>query len=143
MSVATPLDVADRFGLPVDTQLAQVLLDDVEAIILGRIPDLLGQVAAVPPTINQAAVVKVESWAVVRYLKNPDGKYQERLDDYSFMRDRSVAAGALYISDDEWAELLPGDVDASAAFTIRTDYIAANASGGPNYWWDTPDSWSP
>ena len=142
MSVATPLDVTDRFGAPIDPQLAQVLLDDVEAIILGRIPDLVAQLAAVPPTIATAAVVKVEAWAVVRYLKNPDGKYQERIDDYSFMRDRSVAAGALYISDDEWAQLLPDDANASSGFTIRTDYQPATA-GGPSYWWDTPDSWSP
>jgi hypothetical protein len=57
---------------------------------------------------------------VIRHLRNPDGKYQESIDDYSFTRDRTVAAGALYITDDEWDELL-GSATTSSAFTIRTD----------------------
>lgn len=122
-TIATPQDVADRLGFTLTSDqsaLVQVLLDDVESMIIGRIPNLTDRLAAVPPTIASATVVKVEAWAVVRYMKNPDGKYQESLDDYSFTRDKSIASGDLYISDAEWNELL-ADESASSAFTIRTD----------------------
>jgi hypothetical protein len=51
--------------------------------------------------------------AVVRVLRNPDGKLQESIDDYSYRRADSVADGALYLTDEEWRLLRPecvGDV---------------------------------
>jgi len=54
-------------------------------------------------------------------LSNPGGVYQESVDDYSYTRDRAVSSGLLYISDDEWDDLLttPGTSVSSEAFTIR------------------------
>jgi hypothetical protein len=122
MSYAIASDVAGRLGRALtadETALVTLLLDDVERMIVRRVIDLDAQIAADPPTIDQAMVVKVEAWAVVRFMKNPDGKYQEALQgEYSFTRDQSIASGTLYITDDEWDDLLPS-TQTSSAFTIR------------------------
>jgi hypothetical protein len=144
MSYATTEDVAARLGrVLTDAELQQVptLLDDAESIILTRIPDLAAHVAAVPPTVGISVVVRVESWSVIRFLKNPDGKYQESIDDYSFTRDKTVADGTVYISDDEWDQLLPS-AGTSSAFTIRSDAgWTASYSGAP-YSAYTDPGWS-
>src|SRR5690349_6766036 len=46
-------------------------------------------------------VVRVLATAVLRVMKNPDGKRQESIDDYSWTRDQAVSAGLLYFADDE------------------------------------------
>jgi hypothetical protein len=57
--------------------------------------------------------------AVLRVLRNPDGKVQESIDDYSYRRADAVADGSLYLTDDEWALLAgPGSAVASNSFTI-------------------------
>ncbi len=122
MSYAQASDVAARLGRPLSTaESAWVpsLLDDVEAMITTRIPDLDDRISATPPTIDQATVIRVESWVVVRFLKNPDGKLQESIDDYSFTRDRAVSAGTLALTDEEWDQILPS-TGTSSAFTIQS-----------------------
>jgi hypothetical protein len=57
--------------------------------------------------------------AVIRVLKNPDGKRQESIDDYSWTRDRVLSAGVLYLTDDEW-RILGGIGGKGAAFQIDT-----------------------
>ncbi len=109
MAVAVPSDVAARLGRPLttdETAWVSALLDDAEALLLGRIPTLTARLAAVPPTLSVAAVKQAEAWAVVRVLRNPDGKSQEAIDDYSYTRDKSVAGGGLYISDSDWQTIL-------------------------------------
>lgn len=85
MTVAKPIDVADRLGKAfseAESTRVQVLLDDVESMILGRHPGLLG--------LDVAAVKRVECWVVIRFLRNPDGAIQESIDDHSFTRDKSA-----------------------------------------------------
>lgn len=109
MAVAGVSDVAARLGRSLTTEetaWVSTLLDDAEALILGRIPTLTARLAAVPPTLSVAAVKQAEAWAVVRVLRNPDGMSQEAIDDYSYTRDKSVAGGALYISDSDWQTIL-------------------------------------
>lgn len=67
----------------------------------------------------QALVVEVQVAAVLRFLKNPDGKYEESGDDYSFKRDATLATGEVYITDSELARLAPRIRNRSGAFTIR------------------------
>ncbi|MFB9956995.1 Gp19/Gp15/Gp42 family protein [Cellulomonas denverensis] len=76
-------------------------LSDIEALILSRIPDLAAQIADGHPT--EAVVKMVEANAVIRKIKNPDGKQNERIDDYSFGLNTDAARGDLFLTDEEWA----------------------------------------
>jgi hypothetical protein len=138
VTYATVADVAVRLGRPIvdSAEVAQTeaLLSDVETIIRSRILDLDAQVVeGAPPA---ATVVMVESNAVVRKLRNPDGKVQERIDDYSYGYAQDAARSDLYLTDDEWALLDPGSPD--GAWTIDTTAAAsAWRAGAP------PDPWVP
>lgn len=137
MTYASVQDVADRLGRPI-TEPAEVTqvtawLGDVEVIIRDRIPDLDDLVAAGNPT--QDTVVMVEANAVVRMVRNPEGKTQERIDDYSWGLPANPYAGSLYLTEVEWGLLEPGASD--GAWTIRP-YAA-----GRNGTWLHPDVWVP
>src|SRR5690606_40269505 len=66
--------------------------------------------------------------AVIRKLKNPDGKVSEGIDDYNYRLNENSRKGELFLTDEEWALLLPGAGE--GAWTIRP--------GGP---WRTEGSW--
>lgn len=63
-------------------------------------------------------VVRVITTAVLRVMKNPDGKRSESIDDYSWTRDQAVSAGLLYITDDELTDLVPGTGEHGGAYTV-------------------------
>ena len=138
MAYATWQDVQDRFGRTLtDSERRQVdaWLDDIESSILSRIPTLHDMVTA--GTLLRQTVVKIEAAAVIRVLRNPDGKLTERIDDYSWTRDSSTATGALYLTDEEWAELTPSA--ATDAFTIRPHYEPGWCAEAPSgAWWVSP-----
>ena len=119
MSYATVTDVQVRLGRPITSaaEIAQVTawLTDVEALIKVRIPDLDQRVLA--GQVDESIVSLVEAQVVVRKVKNPDGKQNERIDDYSYGLTTDAARGDLFLTDEEWALLLP--VSATGAFTIR------------------------
>lgn len=120
MAYADSAAVAGRLGRTLtqdEASWAEFLLDDIETAIKVRIPDLDAQIVA--GTIDLDTVIRVEAWAVVRYMKNPDGKYQESLDDYSFTRDRAISSGILGLTDEDWNDLLSSGVS-SSAFTIQS-----------------------
>lgn len=137
MTYATIDDVAARLGRPITepAEVAQVTawLGDVEILIRDRIPDLDDLVAAGDPT--EAVVVMVESNAVVRMVRNPEGKTQERIDDYSWGMPANPYGGGLYLTEVEWGLLEPGASD--GAWTIRP--WARTGSGT----WLYPDVWVP
>lgn len=138
MTYAVLADVATRLGRPITSseEVAQVnaWLGDIEALILARIPDLADRVTEGNPT---AAIVKmVEANAVVRKIKNPDGKQNERIDDYSYGLSADAARGDLFLTDAEWALLEPGSGE--GAFTIRP--YGADWRRGE---WLHPDVWVP
>lgn len=106
MAYATVDDVQARMGRPLtaeERQLATTLLDDVEAMLKARIPDLDERAAADPN--YRTLVVMVESNAVTRVLKNPEGYRQETEGNYSYSLNVAAAAGYLLILDSEWALL--------------------------------------
>ncbi|GAB3209800.1 hypothetical protein GCM10027294_25640 [Marinactinospora endophytica] len=105
MAYATVDDVQARMGRPLtaeERQLAATLLDDVEAMLRARIADLDGRAA--DPNYR-SLVVMVESNAVTRVLKNPDGYRQESEGNYSYSLNTAAAAGYLLVLDSEWALL--------------------------------------
>jgi hypothetical protein len=102
-------DIVSRYGPLNEAQTATIeaLISDAQNILGGAL-DGAGIVAPEPlPERLSAAYVRIVATMVVRVLRNPDGKLQETLDDYSYRRDSAVSAGLLYVSDDELAQLRP------------------------------------
>lgn len=117
---ATAGDIESRWR-PLTTDEAIVgttLLEDGWLLLKGRVVDLedrMDDEADLP-----AAVKRVLANAVIRVMKNPDGKRQESIDDYSWTRDNAVSAGELYFTDAEMASLIPGGSVRGGAFTVDT-----------------------
>jgi hypothetical protein len=110
--------VSTRLGRTISdaAEIAQVnaWISDIEGVIIERIPDLVALVTA--GEIAAATVVRVECQAVLRKIKNPDGKKDERGDDYSYGLNPEYAKGELFLTDEEWASLATSTSE--TAFTI-------------------------
>jgi hypothetical protein len=130
-------DVSTRLGRPITDadEIAQVnaWIEDVEAIITARIPDLDTRVADGAPTATVVAMVVAN--AVIRKIKNPDGKVSEGIDDYNYRLNENSRKGELFLTDEEWALLLPGAGE--GAFTIRPYAYGLRGE------WVHPDVWVP
>jgi hypothetical protein len=88
-----------------DRTVAQSLLADAWALLTSRRPQLEADIAS--GSVSTASVVRVVSAMVIRVLRNPDGKLQESVDDYSYRRDSLVSSGVLHVTDSELADLTP------------------------------------
>lgn len=142
--LASASDVSAVFGDLTPLQSTQVgaWLARLSAMVRLRIPTFDARIVASPDLGVLAKGVLVD--AVVRVLRNPDGKLQESIDDYSYRRADSVADGALYLTDAEWRLLVDPSVSAtSAAFTVRPqgqrDPIRYGYRYGP---WRYPQEWT-
>lgn len=136
MAYATVADVEVRYGRSLSAaESAQVTawIDDLEAEILERIPNLPELILLGRPTV--ATLKRVESAAVIRKLDNPKGLRTRTvaIDDYSTTEtvDSSNSAGWLGLTDDEWNLLLPGV--SGESFTIRPYGVPGYASA-PDVW---------
>lgn len=99
-----------------ETTNAQTFLDDAWRMLRRRLDDLEARVEADPDL--EGEVVRVMATAVLRVMKNPDGKRQESIESYSWTRDQSVSAGLLYFTADELSDLLADVTDSGRAFSI-------------------------
>ena len=121
MTYATVSDVATRLGRPISDPLevAQVgaWIEDIESDILDRIPNLADLIVEGRPTT--ATVVRVESAAVIRKMKNPDGVVSEGNDVYNYRLNENARKGELFLTDEEWARLLPLDSTVSGVFSVQ------------------------
>lgn len=102
MIAATVVDVEASLGRTLtdeETVQAAVWLDDAEMQIRLRLGDV--------SLLDQQALAYVEREAVVLKLRNPDGKQQEAIDDYSYRRYDANARGQVYITQDWWNLLSP------------------------------------
>lgn len=111
MSLAGTDDVAVRLGRSLssaESDQAQAFLDDAEVLIRQRIPDLDARTAADSAFADLVVMVEVRS--ARRVMQNPDGARTDSvsIDDYQRNRtlDGAISTGEVYISDDEWAQLL-------------------------------------
>lgn len=127
---ATPVDVAARWR-PLSTEetnLAATLLDDAWVMLKGHAARRDTDIEDKITTDNdlRSGVVRILATAVLRVLKNPEGKVQESGDDYSYTRGSGDADGTLKFTDDELGDLLPGLGSAGRAFTYDplADYAA-------------------
>lgn len=119
--MANPADTADLVSRwrPLSAQETingETFLGDAWGILGRRIPDLQTKVDT--DADFNAEVVRVMATAVLRVMKNPDGKRQESIDDYSWTRDQAVSAGLLYFTDEELDDLNPGSGVKGRAYTI-------------------------
>lgn len=106
MAYASVSDVTVRWGrVPTteETAAIQVRLDDVERLILRRIPDLDQQI--LDGTILEEDLIQVEADAVLRLARNPDGYVSETDGNYTYMLSQQQSMGRLEILPEEW-ELL-------------------------------------
>ena len=120
MAVITADDVAASLGRPITTreEIAQVnaWIRDAEVITRVTVGDL--------PTLDQDILKTVLTRAVVRKALNPEGKKDERIDDYSYGLSADVARADVFLTDEEIRWLTPSNSD--GAFTIRL-------AGSPGY----------
>jgi len=115
----TPSDLADRLGRDLtttETTTATALLVDAWAVLIARDPSIDARLT--DSSLSADLVRVVVSAMVLRVLRNPDGKRQEAIDDYSWTRDTSLAGGSLYVSDDELA-LLAAPYTGSTRGSVR------------------------
>ena len=114
---ATTQDLADRWRplLASEEGPAQFLLDDIWIEIVAKLPTIDLRLAN--GTLDPNLVVRVMTAVALRVLRNPDGKRQETIDDYSWTRDNLVASGQLAMTGEEIA-LLAGRAN-KRAFAIE------------------------
>lgn len=91
------------------------LLDDSYSILLASDPTIADRL--VGSDLLHALVVQVQATMIIRVLRNPDGKLEESIDDYSVRFDSAVSSGTLYVSPAELA-LLGGQRKRRGAFSI-------------------------
>lgn len=121
MTFATVQDVADTIGRPITEPLevkqVERWLSRVESRIRRRIPNLnaLAQDADYLETLKG-----VEVDVVARRVLNPEGKKNERIDDYSYGLTDTAASSDLWPTAAEWDELAPAPL--SDAFSTRMAY---------------------
>ncbi len=139
MTYASVTDVSKRLGRPitVSTEVDQVeaWLEDIESLILARIPNLATHITEGWPTTETVAMI--EANAVIRKVKNPDGYTSETIDDYTYRFNDSARKGDLFLTAEEWALLLPSR-STGGAWTI-TPYGSRRGRGE----WLHPDVWVP
>lgn len=91
-------------------------LDDAWRMLKRRISTL--EAAIDTDEDLEGEVVRVMATAVLRVMKNPDGKRQESIDDYSWMRDQAVSAGLLYFAPEELADLSGNTRSGAFSFSL-------------------------
>lgn len=112
------------------------LLGDAWAIVLSAKPNVADRLDKLPKdTVFESLVKQTLCAMVLRVLNNPDGKLEERQDDYQYRLDSAVSTGALYLSDAELARLSEGDDVSDGAWTIGPRFASRQKC------WTGPDSW--
>lgn len=96
----------------------QVFLDDAWRMLRRRVSTIEADITADITGDLEAEVIRVLATAVLRVMKNPDGKRQESIDDYSWTRDQAVSAGLLYFTDEDLNGLIVDDTGPTGAFSF-------------------------
>jgi hypothetical protein len=101
VAYATVFDVATTLGRPITDPDEQNQITNwiakTERIISARLGDL--------DALDRQILADVISEVVARRSRNPDGKRNERIDDYSYTLDAAASAVELTLTDAEWARL--------------------------------------
>lgn len=120
LSTVTASDIRDAAlgvtiptGTEADNALTR-LIEKAEHRILAKVPNVEDRLAS--GDLDADTLNGVIEDMVLRVAGNPEGKKSEAIDDYAWTRDVSVAAGMLYLSDEELALLLPVAARQTRAF---------------------------
>lgn len=120
-SPATLANIEARYleTLSIDQRrIVTALLEDSYAILLASDPTIAERLAnPVTAAILRPLVIQVQAAMILRVLRNPNGKLEESIDDYSYRLDSAVSTGSLYVSDSELL-LLGTRRNRRGAFTI-------------------------
>lgn len=122
MAYATADDVQTVLGrelAPEEVPMVERRLQQVERMILRRIPDLAEKIST--DEIDQADVVDIEAEAVLRLVRNPDGYASESDGTYTYRFDQAAAPGKLLILPEEWQTL---GIEPSRMFSIAPNLVA-------------------
>lgn len=116
MTYATVIDVATTLGRPITDQdeQAQIVnwISKTERIISARLGNL--------DNLDRQILADVISEVVARRARNPDGKRNERIDDYSYTLDAAASAVELTLTADEWARLSQDGSTSGAYMPVLT-----------------------
>ena len=118
--LATQDDVESLWRALVGDEIVQVdgLLRYASTIVRSRVPSV--DVRIDDGTLDPQIVADVVASMVIRALRNPTGVSQESIGPVSFSVSTLVAAGYLFLSDDEAALLAPSGLPGARGFgTIR------------------------
>lgn len=121
---AQPSDVEARWRplSAAEWRTAEVLLGDAWQYLLPRVQRLEQRTTTIPPAtapdLDPATVTGVLATMVLRVMRNPDGKRQESIDDYSWTLDNARSGGLLYATEDELATLAPAPPLLGTAFVV-------------------------
>lgn len=118
---ATAQDVLDRYEGTAPEEKVQRHLDDAETLLPAKVPRLAERVAG--GDLDPELVRLVLVWAVLRYLRNPQGFASESDGDYSYSRGAAGAAigGRVTFLADELSMLREArDTTAIGWGTVRT-----------------------
>lgn len=122
MAYATSEDVAVRWArTPSDEEAAliEVRLEDVERLIRKRIPNLDSLIAS--GSVLEEDLIQVESDAVLRLVRNPEGFVSESDGNYTYQFNQTTSAGKLEVLPEEWTLL---GVSASGGVFSFVPYLA-------------------
>lgn len=116
MTYASIIDVATTLGRPITDpdEQNQILnwIAKTERIISARLGDL--------DALDRQILADVISEVVARRSRNPDGKRNERIDDYSYTLDAAASAVELTLTDAEWARLSQDGSTSGAYMPVLT-----------------------
>lgn len=116
MAYATVIDVATTLGRPITDQDEQNQITNwiakTERIISARLGNL--------DNLDRQILADVISEVVARRARNPDGKRNERIDDYSYTLDAAASAVELTLTADEWARLSQDGSTSGAYMPVLT-----------------------
>lgn len=103
MAFATAQDVVTLWAKEPEPEVMLLIerrLEQVERMILRRIPDLSTKAAA--SEIFEADLIDIEADAVLRLVRNPEGYMSETDGSYTYQLQQELSVGRLEILDDEW-----------------------------------------
>lgn len=106
MAYAKPADVTTLWAREPEPEVLALIerrLEQVERMIVRRIPDLADRIAA--GDIDEADVVDIEAEAVLRVVRNPEGYASETDGWYSYQLNGEASSGKLKILPEEWQTL--------------------------------------
>ncbi|WP_420879818.1 Gp19/Gp15/Gp42 family protein [Rhodococcus sp. (in: high G+C Gram-positive bacteria)] len=122
MTYATSADVTTLWAKEPEPEVVALIkrrLEQVERMIVRRIPDLAARIAA--GDIDEADVVDIEAEAVLRVVRNPEGYATETDGGYSYQFNGEASSGKLEILPEEWKTL---GIRPSKVFAIVPNLVA-------------------